>query len=149
MRADAINQRQNADKLRSGVLKPSMVRGRFDVAVRDYQTIPFADADPHFQAEAVKLAIYQADGRARAADAFADGHSKLCDAVHGLALKQVQKPEAPPPINVGNKRKLPNGRMAEASSVRGAMVRWQDEKGFVGRSSSRAWRGFAAADPTA
>jgi hypothetical protein len=141
----AANQDTLVEMLRSGERTPPTVRGDWDVAAKAYREVPFAEANEWEQKQAVDTAIYRHEHMARCFRVDAETLANLIERVHGQPLQEVVKPAPPPPILAGERRVTPNGKTLTARWVSGAKVRWTREDGFMGNSTTRAWRAFKVA----
>jgi hypothetical protein len=140
-RKEALDHDRRAEDLRTGKTTPLTVQGHYSAQLRDYERLPFADAPGYKQREAIESAIYQQEQRARLARSFAERLEKLADLYHGQPLTEVPADAGPAPILNGEKRKGARGVLTATSVFRG-MVRWVDENGYRGSTSTRAWRLF-------
>lgn len=144
VRAEAVVLSQRAADIKAGRALPVMAKAGYDFKTRQYAMVAFALASEHEQRNAIAAEVSRCEGRAKAGEQFADRLESLCIEFHGKPLAEVVKPEAPAPIVYGERRTFPNGRIGVVTRVDGARVHWTDDKGFRGRTNSRAWRALAA-----
>lgn len=107
------------------------------------ETVPFAEAQPHYQREAVQTAIWNAERRVQIGESFANDLEALADRYHGKDLTVVTKAQAPERIQPGEQRKTDGGALVTVSHVEGARVYWKNERGFKGWTGTQAFRRFA------
>lgn len=143
LQATAESCRTAAGLMRRGDTHPETCRGHYSVKLRDYEQIPWVDATPRQRAQAAEREISRLEVEARSRDAFAAQLAQLVERVHGKPLIEVARAEGPEPIRNGDRRTMPNGRIATATAVFGGKVRWFDERGFRGSCNTRTWRLWA------
>jgi hypothetical protein len=139
--ADVVALLAKADKVKAGEITPkTIIRSpRFQKI-----EIAFADAEKHEQANAVQAMEWNLRNRARAGEQFAKALGEVADKVHGTALIEVAKKEAPEFIGVGH-QKAGEGIVYTCVSVQGGRVYWKGQKGdktFKGWMGCQAWRKF-------
>jgi hypothetical protein len=148
VREECVSLRQRAADFRAGVIKPKEakkdgrqrrveVNGRYDWV---YEMVPFAEADPYYQDEAVKSEAFKAERRAEMGEGFARDLEKIVNEYHGKPLQKVKADAGPAPIVSGERRKNQSGRVLIAQYVDRGMVHWKDERGFGSKMHSRSWR---------
>ena len=126
-----------ADQVLAGKLKPTkVVRGQF---MKAYE-IKFADATAHEQAHAVQCLNWNLRSRAKAGEDFAKYLQEIADAVHGTALIEVERKEAPVPVSTGN-QKTKDGKTYICRYVQGARVHYSMTRG---EQTFKGWIGIAA-----
>lgn len=136
----AANEDLLVSMLHSGEKTPATVRGNWDVEKKAYREIPFAEADEWWQKQAVETLVYRHEHMARCFRADAVTLATLIEKVHGQPLQEVVKPAPPAPILAGERRVAHNGKILTVRWVVGAKLRWVREDGFMGVSTTRAWR---------
>ena len=132
-----------ADNVKAGVITPATVTIRRGVEKIE---IAYADATPHQQSQARDSKEWSLRNRARAGEQFADSMEELATKIHGTALIEVAKKEAPEFISVGQ-QKSANGTIYTCTSVEGARVYHKAQKGdktFKGWTGCQAWRKMEA-----
>ena len=132
-----------ADNVKAGVITPATVTIRRGVEKIE---IAYADATPYQQSQARDSKEWSLRNRARAGEQFADSMEKLATKIHGTALIEVAKKEAPEYIGVGH-QKSDNGTIYTCTSVEGARVYHKAQKGdktFKGWTGCQAWRKMEA-----
>jgi hypothetical protein len=150
VRGEAAEHRATLARLVSGESHPAtvVVRTKWDHQARKSvdETLPWADANDLQRAEALRRAIAATEQRAKMADAWADQMAALCDRVHGQALVEVQRAEAPEAIPHGDKRQAKGGAVLVCQYVARGMVHYhytresQPGKRFESRMATRSWR---------
>lgn len=136
VRSKAAALRQEAEAIRSGSVRPKMVRMG---ATRNSKEVPYQDAPAWAQQEAVRKAIIAAENRAGAGEAIADELESLATQLHGRPLRDVPVESGPAPVMAGEKRVTARG-VVEATLVTRGRVWWKDAKGFQSWTGSAAWR---------
>jgi hypothetical protein len=123
-----------ADQVLAGKLNPTkVIRGQFKKAYE----IDFADATAHEQAHAVQCLNWKLRSRAKAGEDFAKYLAETADQKHGTALVEVERKEAPVPVNTGD-QKMKDGKTYICRYVQGARVHYgmtrgeQTFKGWIG-----------------
>jgi hypothetical protein len=140
VRRDVVSLRAKAAAFRANEIHPELIRtNRWDPKTRDTVKIPYEDGTPYQQEKARESAASTADQRANAGVQFADNLERLADRIYGTELEVVPAEEGPEPIPYGQQRKAARGVLTAKSVDRG-IVRWQDERGFNGKMSTRSWR---------
>ncbi|BAU40183.1 hypothetical protein [Ralstonia phage RSP15] len=138
-KAKAEALRASAQDFRDGKVFPEVAKS---AAHYKAPMVPFNQAQPYFQKQAVEHMIFSLLGEAR----FLEGHAKMmgefADQIFGTDLIKVAKKDAPEAIQEGEKRVLGNGKIATVYSVDGARVRWKTEDGFKSWTGSAAWRKY-------
>jgi hypothetical protein len=137
VRKQLVYLRAQVVRLRMGEVFPEFIetyRGGLE-KIR----IPYADATPYQQQEGVNRLLFSIDGRIRAGEDFIQMLDRAILLYHGKPLLEVTKQDAPEPILIGETRVSQRGRL-QVKTVTGGSVRWIDERGFIGKSSTRAWR---------
>ena len=128
-----------ADQVLAGKLNPTkVIRGQFKKAYE----IDFGDATAHEQAHAVQCLNWSLRQRAKAGVDFAKFLQDIADAVDGTALIEVERKEAPVPVNTGD-QKTKDGKIYICSYVQGARVHFgmtRGEQTFKGWIGIGAWR---------
>jgi hypothetical protein len=142
VRAEVVELLAKADRVKAGEITPKTIMRspRFQKI-----EIAFADAEKHEQANAVQAMEWNLRNRARAGEQFAKALGEVADKVHGTALIEVAKKEAPEFINVGH-QKSGNEMTYTCTSVQGARVYYKVQKGdkvFKGWMGCQAWRKMA------
>ncbi|MBN3839337.1 hypothetical protein [Burkholderia sp. Ac-20349] len=144
IRKDSANLERRARALRDGSVKPETAKEGPSSKAKE---IPFAEANAYQQRQAIDSAIYSAESRSRNGFKLADEMVQFADKVHGTALREVKVDAGPAPIKLGEKRiSSGNGRVLEATELRGGRVYWKDSKGFKSWTGTQSWRRFALAD---
>ena len=144
-RTDAVKLDAKAAALEAGEIFPALVStNEYDHKAREFKKIPFDQADSYAQEKAVKLAIYRAQGRARAARGHADELEALADRLHGQPLREVAIEAGPAQVQIGEKRKTTAGRVLVAASIERGRVYWKDERAdgkvFKSWTGIQTWR---------
>lgn len=137
-RENAAAARQQAADLKAGKVRPQIVERSYRRDVDD-TVIAWDDAKEWQRQEAVRVAIHQAEHADRTLTDMADALEALADRVHGQPLIEAQKPAAPEPIKVGERRTGARGVLTVKTIDRGS-VWWTTESGLKGRTSTRSWR---------
>jgi hypothetical protein len=141
-RANAKSFRDHAEMYRTGKRVPSEINlgfRRFEGKKLVDVTVPWGEATAFEREQAINVLAHRDDAMARQADAYADMLLAVADKFHGQALRTVAKDAGPAPIPVGEQRKGARGLMT-AKDVYAGRVTWKDERGFIGKTSTRAWR---------
>jgi hypothetical protein len=112
---------------------------------KNEQQVPFADAHPWEQSQAVHKAEWANRNRARAGQQFADFMEKVVNEVHGQPLREVEVADAPAPVRSGEQRKAPNGHTLTVRYVDRGRVYWADERGFRSWTGTQAFRKYPMA----
>lgn len=143
VRAESATLRVYAAEYRAGTRTPATVKtNRYGPKTKDYVRIPFAEAHPFQRADEVSSQAHHCDRRAEMGEKFAAELAALADKLCGTPLIEVVAPEAPPAILIGERRRLLRGVATVRNLASGGKVRWVDERGFLGTSTTRAWRGY-------
>ena len=87
LRIEAGKRLERVEQLRSGKAHPASIERGWG---QNKKTVPFADATPYEQRDAVRNTIAHEESMARHLSAFADDLQKLADEVHGKALRVVK-----------------------------------------------------------
>lgn len=129
------------EKAKSGKRVP--VQGKYGMNWGD-EYVAFAEAEPYYQEQAVKLEIWNNESRARQGRQFVEFMVALIKAKHGQALIEVAKPEAAAPILPGEKRQFASGVVVVALYQERGRVWYRGPRGenWIG---SRSWRALAKA----
>jgi hypothetical protein len=139
---DELEQLANAYKVGiahpARIDKPSYRRG-------EDPTIAWEDAAEWQQKDGIKSAIYRLESRANGGRGFADMLEQLANGRHGQPLVEAQVETSPAPIQYGEKRKAPNGKVLKVVKLVGQRVYWKDERGFGSWTGSSAWRRYELA----
>ena len=139
IRAEVPQLIAQADKVKAGEITPKTIKLRVG---GEKVEIAFADAKPHQQSQARDSMEWSLRNRARAGADFANMMEELASKIHGTALIEVAKKEAPAFIMNGDK-KTSKGMTYTCTSVIGARVYYKLQKGeqvFKGWIGSQAWR---------
>lgn len=145
VRAESARLMVRAAELRDGTgIVHQIDTTRRDPKTRQPITIAWEDATPGQRRSAQESVAWHCESRARAGRQFADDLEKLANECHGKPLMEIRAPEAPEPIYCGHQRKHPRGVLT-VTSVYSGMVRWKDDRGFIGSMSTRAWRALPTA----
>lgn len=139
VRKQLVDLRAQVAQLRMGEVFPEFIETYRDLRGREKMRIPYADATPYQQQEGVNRLLFSIEGRIRAGDDFIQMLERAISLYHGKPLLEVAKQAAPEPILIGETRVSQRGRLL-VKTVTGGNVRWIDERGFIGKSSTRAWR---------
>ena len=140
VRADISNLIAAADGVKAGVITPNKIKLRIGFE------IPFAEGSERQQITACNSLEWSLRSRASSGVSFADGMEKLATKLHGTALIEIAKKEAPEFIGVGH-QKSANGTIYTCTSVVGARVYHKAQKGdktFKGWTGCQAWRKMEA-----
>ena len=124
-------------RLRIGEVSPEFVETYRNMGEK--MRIPYADATVYQQQEALQKLLFHFENRIRAGESFITMLEQAVTSYHGKPLLEATKKEAPEPILIGEARISQRGKL-QAKVITGGNVRWVDERGFVGKSSTRAWR---------
>lgn len=92
--------------------------------------VPFAEASEYARENAVKLAIYRTESRARAARSWAATMQRLVDSLHGTALLEVPVEAGPAPIVSGEKRKGANDTVLTCLRLEKGRVYYRYDRKF-------------------
>lgn len=148
--ADADRQQLRAEDLRAGRVLPVLAStGRFQNGKA--VTVPFAEAPEHRRAAAIATAIHVAESRAQFARSWAKDHAELASRIFGTELREVARATAPAPISRDEKKRDEAGRAYAVRTVVGGVVHYErtsrgDDRKWLGKMSTRAWRSMPAAD---
>jgi hypothetical protein len=152
VRADVQRNLDNLAKLKAGKIKPEQARtGKRVVnpAVRTGyrmmdEMVPFADAELHYQRQAIERLEHQFEQQARMGTHWADDFELLVNLKHGEPLAQVEVEAPPARIERGEQRNAGPGRLLVAEYQDGANVRYtvtnSAGKVFKGKIGVQAWR---------
>lgn len=109
--------------------------------------VPFSEASEYQQAKAIVDVSFKLERHASFLRSHAKMMKELADRVHGTALIEVAKKEAPAKIMIGEERISENGNKLKVTSIQGARVYWFCEaNGRKGWTGSTAWRKFQIAE---
>ena len=139
IRAEVPKLLAQADKVKAGEITPTTINIRKGSQKME---IAYADAKPHQQSQACDSMERSLRNRARAGEQFAKALGEIADKVHGIALIEVVKKEAPEFIGAGHQKAGENITYT-CVSVQGGRVYWQGQKGdktFKGWMGCQAWR---------
>lgn len=139
IRAEVPKLIEQADKVKAGEITPATIKIRKGAQKVE---IAYADALPHQQSQARDSIEWNLRNRARAGEQFADSMEQLANKLHGTALIEVAKKEAPAFIMPRDQKKDAQG-IYTCTSVEGARVYYKLQKGeqvFKGWIGSQAWR---------
>jgi hypothetical protein len=131
-----------ADKVKAGELTPKTVQLRKGAQKVE---VAYADALPWQQSQARDSMEWNLRNRARAGEQFANSMEELVNKIHGTALIEVAKKEAPEFIGAGH-QKSGNDMTYTCTSVDGARVYYKVQKGdkvYKGWMGCQAWRKMA------
>lgn len=128
-------------KLRNGKQHPARVEKAYYRRGED-QMVDWADASDEERKRGVQVMIFKTENRIRAGRSFADQMESLADAVHGQPLYEIEVEKGPMPIQIGERRKAPNGKILSVVRLQGARVYWKDERGYGSWTGSSAWRKY-------
>lgn len=142
VRKDVAELMEKVEQLKAGKIHPTHCKTSSRPKA---EPVAWADAPEWARNDAVRTAIYQTEGRARAGTSFADQMEALLNAVHGQPLREVTVESGPAPIQIGERRMSERGVLTVVS-VQGARVYWKDERGFKSWTGSSAWRKLQIAD---
>ena len=132
-----VDLRVRVVRLRIGEASPEFVETYRNMGEK--MRIPYADATAYQQREALEKLLFHLENRIRAGEGFIKMLEQTVTAYHGMPLLEAIKKDAPEPILIDETRISQRGRL-QAKVITGGNVRWVDERGFVGKSSTRAWR---------
>jgi hypothetical protein len=135
-----------ADKAKAGELTPATIKRDVIGKPREKEEIPFADATPREQRHALHAFEWNFRLRAKAGEDFAKMLGEVADKIHGTALVEVAKKEAPEFIMPRDQKLDQFGNVCTCTSVQGARVYYKYEKnGSVYKTwmGSQAWRKLA------
>ena len=142
VRADVVTLLAKADQVLAGKLKPTkVVRGQ---CMKPYE-IDFADAEEYEQQQAVKVLEWNLRSRAKTGEDFANYLQEIANSVHGTALIEVERKEAPAKINSGEQKSV-GDKTYTCRYVQGARVHYRMTRGeqtFKGWIGIQAWRKMA------
>lgn len=149
VRADCVKLLEKAAALRAGTITPAQAKSGRRIKIEgatgypwEDEMVPFAEAPAHLQQQAVDAAAWNAEGRARQGENFADALERIANDYHGKDLLVVAPPAAPEPITISQKRRTAAGRVVTVIDVRGGRVYWKDERGLKGWTGTQAFRKF-------
>lgn len=149
VRKECVELRAKAAALTAGTITPPKAKSGRRIKNDDPkgfpwvdEMVPFAEAPAHFQQQAVDAAAWNAEGRARQGESFADGLERIANEYHGKDLLVVVPPAAPEPIQIGEQRRT-HGRAVTVTDVHAGRVYWKDERGFKGWTGTQSFRKFA------
>lgn len=136
---DELEQLANGYKI--GIAHPARIDKSYSKRGED-KTMAWEDAAEWQQQDGIKTAIYRIESRVRAGRGFADMLEQLANDRHGKPLVVVKVEAAKAPIQYGERRKAPNGRVLQVVRLEGQRVYWKDEKGYGSWTGTGAWRKY-------
>lgn len=140
VREESVRLSKRAAELRDGTGVVSMIdTGRREQGTRKPIFLAWEDATPGQRRSAQESVAWQCEQRSKMGFSFANDLENLAAAHHGQPLREVKAEEGPAPIYCGHQRQHKRGVLTVTSVYRG-MVRWKDDRGFIGAMSTRAWR---------
>jgi hypothetical protein len=134
VREDVGRAKQHAEEYKNGTRKPATAKDGPSFRAKD---IPFNEATPYSQQQAVDVLERQERNRAKAGEEFADYLEGVIKEVHGKPLREVPVPPPSAPIQIGDRKVLSNGLIAAVVSVQGPRVYWKT----VGERKLNSWTG--------
>jgi hypothetical protein len=150
IRADVVALEKLAKKLKAGKVFPKTAPTGWKKP-----DVPFEEATPAQQKDAINRAIYDAESRAKQGTFFASAMIEIADTFHGKEVLEVEKKIAAPRIMSGEKKMSEgtNKRVLTCSYQDGARVYYTVEsvgldgkvKKFKGWIGTRAWRSLVDA----
>jgi hypothetical protein len=143
VRAEVPELIAQADKVKAGEITPATIKIRRG---GEKMEVAYADAMPHQQSQARDSMEWSLRNRARAGEQFADSMEELATKIHGTALIEVAKKEAPAFIMPRDQKVDAQGFTCTFTSVEGARFYYKYEKnGSVYKTwmGSQAWRRLA------
>jgi hypothetical protein len=144
VRAEVPELIAQADKVKAGEITPATIKIRKG---GEKMEVAYADATPWQQSQARDSMEWNLRNRARAGEQFADSMEELANKIHGTALIEVAKKEAPAFIMPRDQKVDAQGFTCTCTSVEGARVYYKYEKnGSVYKTwiGSQAWRKMAS-----
>jgi len=151
-RADAVELLALVAAYQSGAKVPGKVKNpSYKMAELEANPmVPYASLNSWQQADALKMAIWNASQRAKLATDFADQLQGLADRLHGTALIEVDvEAKKLARIEGGDQKKLPGGTLVTARyAERGRVVYvyiGSDGKARQGWIGTQSWRKLADA----
>lgn len=144
IRLDCAKLQHTADAYRAGTSHPARI-AKYSYRRGEDATMRWEDAASWEQVDGIKTAIIQIENRVRGGLAFADMLEQLANERHGQPLIVENVEAGPAPIQVGEKRKTPNGKILKATRLERGRVYWKDERGFGSWTGSSAWRKYEPA----
>jgi hypothetical protein len=132
-----------ADKVKAGEITPATIKIRKG---GEKMEVAYADAMPWQQSQARDAMEWNLRNRARAGEQFANGMEELANSIHGKALIEVAKKEAPAFIMPSDQKTL-DGATYTCTLVQGARVYYKLQRGdkfFKGWMGSQSWRKMAS-----
>ena len=132
-----------ADKVKAGEITPATIKIRKG---GEKMEVAYADASLSQQSQARDSMEWSLRNRARAGEQFANDMESLATKIHGTALIEVAKKEAPSFIMPRDQKVDAQGFTCTCTSVDGARVYYKYEKnGSVYKTwmGSQAWRKMA------
>lgn len=141
VRTECDKLEKTAHSYREGTAHPARIEKTYAKRGEE-QTMAWEDADEWEQKRGIETAIIRIEGRVRAGRDFANMLETLANERHGTPLIVVKVEAAKAPIQYGEKRKTPNGKVLKVVRIEGARVYWKDEKGFGSWTGSSAWRKY-------
>ena len=143
VRAEVPELIAQADKVKAGEITPATIKIRKG---GEKMEVAYADASLSQQRQARDSIEWSLRNRARAGEQFANSMEELANKIHGTALIEVAKKEAPAFIMPRDQKVDAQGFTCTCTSVEGARVYYKYEKnGSVYKTwmGSQAWRKMA------
>jgi hypothetical protein len=143
VRAEVPQLIAQADKVKAGEITPATIKIRKG---GEKMEVAYADASLSQQSQARDSMEWSLRNRARAGEQFANDMESLATKIHGTALIEVAKKEAPSFIMPRDQKVDAQGFTCTCTSVDGARVYYKYEKnGSVYKTwmGSQAWRKMA------
>lgn len=140
VRADVIKLEADLVKMEAGKILPKFANSTSCMPGKKVDVL-YADAPKWDQESAVSSMIWGTKSRIKMGIDWANDMEALAAKTVGKPLETVEKDkDRPAPINNGEKRLLPNGKIAVVEYVHGPRVYWNYEGAVVVRRSS-VWTG--------
>ncbi len=136
--SDCEKLEEQHDKLKEGYFIPEKLNVR-RAPYFESVSVDYADCTPYERQEAIRNILLQYKNRIRSGESFIDMLREAIKQYYGKPLMQCVKKEAPEPILIGDTRVSQRGVLT-VKSVNGGTVKWSDERGFIGKSTTRYWR---------
>jgi hypothetical protein len=133
------------DKIKEGYIKPATLNV---IRAHSFKLVEVAynDCTVSERNAAVVRMLAQLKQRIRIGNSFVAMLRNAITEYHGKQLIQVKKKDAPEPICAGDNKVSQRGVLS-VISLEGGTVRWRDERGFIGKSSTRYWRSLEDREP--
>lgn len=141
VRLQVADLRARIAGLKAGTVKPDTA---WDYGHK--AEIPFSEAPEYAQEYAIDSEIRDCERRASSGTGFADYMAALIEREHGQALRTVTVEPAAAPIQHGERRLFPSGKIGKALYQEGARVYWTFGDGKKYWHGSRAWRALPIAE---